>query len=222
MVLDSGAIADKLTSNPFGNIPSIDMSSLGPKLFWIIIGGTLIFILVKLMTHRLSVVVWERVKNGYVKVGGRFATAKDKTNGITYLRPMFGGRWLPFFPMKYFHKVNGAAFIGTQRQLNLIKLNEFSFAVIQPVMHNTDKARLIPQDTNAWFFIDEKRKFLAKQRTGQILYWLGLIAPSVIILAAVAFLIFAVYTAGNVEQAQIDEIKRIGDAILAKLTKPSA
>jgi hypothetical protein len=51
---------------------------------------------------------------------------------------------------------------------------------------------------------------------------LGLIAPSVIILAAVAFLIFAVYTAGNVEQAQIDEIKRIGDAILAKLTKPSA
>lgn len=141
-------------------------------------------VIYKLMTHRIKVEKLVLVRGGYVYRSGRYRLVHNKESRRPSLQPMWGKNKLPPFDSQYLQKIAGIPFVGAQRCLTLVFLNEYS-----PVVCDTD-GRLHYVDVKRWHFDTQKALYLAKRKRGNIAYFIGIYAPLMIILGAIVFWAF--------------------------------
>lgn len=182
-----------------------------PTIFWIIILSLFFFIVIKFMTHRIFVEKLEKVKGGFISKAGRYTIARDKKTELTYLKPMWGSEKLPYYPHKYYQKINGAPFFGIKRELSLIKKSNIGYEVLLPPNQN-DKLGIVTYfDTLDWYFIYERQKFLSQHNKAAFWDKVTFIAPLIIILGGMICFTVAVFLQIHKTSVEVEELKAIMD-----------
>jgi len=174
---------------------SNSMAQLKSMLPYALIGiliGVGLFYMLRMRQHRINVELFETIKDGYVISTYRYAIAYDKGIGLEYLRPMFGKERLPPFPTEYFNKVITGNPFGVNREISLVRYNKYSYKVILPAMDERGFVEVYSSPIKRWLFMEEKRKFIAKQKKADFMAWLSIIAPLAVIVGC--FVFFSIIT----------------------------
>jgi len=194
---------------------NFDWSGVLPTIMWMIIIGLVLFIVMKYMQFRRLVEVYEKVHGGYVCRGGRYKISKGRSDGREYLKPMFGGKVIPSFPSDAWQKCNSIPFIGVNRLLRLIKMNEHSYKMLfQPVDVMSKKGIAKYHDTLTWVYLEQLRLFKKTIAQKKFLYWANIIAPSAIIISCIVLLVFSMYAQGSIVLYGKEGIDKATAAIL--------
>lgn len=194
----------KLTEKIYGNFPLI---------IYTIIFAVILILIIRYTQHRKLVIIYEKIKNGYVRTSDRYSDSIDRNNGLEYLRPIFGKNRLPSFPSKFWQKTKGMPIFGVNRILNIIKLNNHTYKPIVP-NYNTGECDIIDYSNLSWVYMNEYKKFITNRKKGDMVYLLSVLAPSAIIIACVAFFIFAMLGQAGIERAAAEKITRATEVII--------
>lgn len=186
----------------------------------IILYGALVIIvmifILKFVTNRRLVKIYEQVHGGYVLRSGRYRLVKDKENKEC-LGAMFGGNKLPGFVFEYWQKVNGIPFFGINRVISIIKLNDYSYKVILPSSSVVEGfADIQTYNSQSWVFFEQKKEYDKKKARGNIWYWIAIGTPSFVCVMIVVLLIAGLYTDGVVIHQSADTMAQ-QTAILQKI-----
>ena len=184
-----------------------------PKLLWIVILSVLVIILIKFMSHRVIVEVYEKTRGGYVVKGGRYAIAYDAKLGLEYLRPMWGKTRLPMFPLEYFQVTRGMPIIGVKREIMLIKQNHYSYKVLYPTNDFDNEGKIIYTDSLAWIYLEHKRKFIEQTNKEEFIQRMFMVVPVVMIIMAIIFWIVMMFLQASITSHEADQITQTLNAI---------
>jgi len=196
-----------------GSLSFISKLGTFDLILWATIIGVCFFVFIRFVTHRKLVNVYQKVKGGYIKTGGRYEITNDKMTNIEYLRPMFGKNRLPNFPAKYWQKIKGIPLLGCYRTINIIKLNSYTYKPVT-IDFKMGKVMVDDYDTNGWVYMDEYTKFVRKRRQADIIYIISFVAPSLIIIGTIAFFILAILGQANIEAQAAERMKEITEAMI--------
>ena len=76
--------------------------------------------------------------------------------------------------------------------VSLVKYNKYSYKVILPAMDERGFVEVYSSPIKRWLFMEEKRKFIAKQKKADFMAWLSIIAPLAVIVGC--FVFFSIIT----------------------------
>lgn len=208
---------------PINLAPKLPQISLTPSLvnqmlIVLIICCILIFI-VKMMRHRILVTIQEKVHGGYVPWSGRYRLMFEPSTNMHYLRPMFSGPRLPAFHSKCFRTVRGAPFIGPRRSLMLIKRNRYSYDVLVPSMDTSESGTVEEYNSIAWVDTEISREFKRKVAYGQMIQFLWILAPMLVIVGVFGLFFIGVYYYSWMVKYAGDRIGQAADTIVNICTK---
>lgn len=165
---------------PSVGVPSVDFTALIqflPTLFWIFAGIILLFMVMRMMSHRILVDFDDKVKNGYVIKSGRYAKVFDKKRRVFMLKPMFGGDVIPDVPTEYMQKTKGMPFIGPKRKLELLRINKHTLVAVTPEDSESNEMKAYDINSQMWTFQYEKEAFLRKLNKKDIFLKLSFLVP---------------------------------------------
>lgn len=184
-------------------------------LIFLLIVVSLVLVLA-LRKHRIRVEFYEQVKGGYVVHSGRFGVYYDKNNKLAYLKKMFGKLTIPSFDYKYYQK-NKGGFLGVNRILTLIKMNEHSYKPMLPTMDYSGSGEVFNVNTLSWLFIKERNIFLDEIKKQKLMEFLSIAAPAVIIIGSFIFFGVTIYMQRSLTQLEAEQIKAAFQAYISSL-----
>lgn len=208
-------------------MPQVKMPVIGSDLIMILavllLAAAILFIIFKLMSHRISVKVLDVVHGGYVSIGSRFRKAYDSELQMTYLKPMFGGFIISNFPNECFQKLKSMPLIGTNRSIYLVKFNRHSFGALIPPTQQ-ERAQIVPiligsvekYDVKGWLRALQMQMVKKYMNRTNWLFIFGIIAPSLIIVMVVAIITIDVFTQSMLLQYWSQKIDVLTQIIKAK------
>lgn len=172
-----------------------------------------LWFLIRFIQHRRLVNIYEIVKGGYVKSGGRYSICNDKTTNIEYLRPIFGNKRLPSFPSKFWQKTFSVPLLGIQRVLNIVKINSYTY---KPILIDYINGTISIKDysTLGFVYMEEYRDFVKKRKRADVAHLLSFIAPSIVIMATLGFLAYAIYTQSGINEIATQRIEQATAALI--------
>lgn len=202
-----------------GWIPKVGMPAISPLSLWgILIGFLIALVLVfmfRISQYRIRVEILEYVNNGFVRKKFRYKKAYDKDNNMTYLSPMQGSMRIANFPNECFIKVRGMPIVGILRSICLIRINQNSFNVFLPAEGRDEYGEIRPYDTRSWLHAEQLRKVNKKIQKQNILYLLGIIAPSAVIIILVFMLLVGIFLPVVFYQHLLNRAEAITNALMA-------
>lgn len=158
-----------------------------PMFFWVLGLSILFLIVFKLTTNRISVERLMPVSDGYVIRSGRYREGIDKETGLRFLQPMFGKERIPILPNHNYQKVDGLPFFGIEKHISLFYPDKYSTSISLPPKDRECIGRYNEFDARRWFFMDQRAKFIKKIKRGEIIRFLSIYAPLMVIVGAIIF-----------------------------------
>jgi len=184
-----------------------------PILVISMIVGLILMMILKIKGHRVLVERLNIVSGGYVITSARYCKKFDKSTKMYFLSPIFGNKRLPDFPPECFQKINGMPFFGIQRQISLIFKNELS-----PVVSLPD-GEAVEKNIKRWYFMEERTKFMKKLKRGDLVYFLSIFTPTIIIFGALLFWAFTMYLQAGIMENLGDRINDLTNSLLKWIEK---
>jgi len=156
---------------------SIDLGNL----MYIMMVAVVLWVLYLFNTHRISVESMHRVNEGFVNKTGRYKKVIDKETSLEYLKPMLGKYWLPKAPEKAFQKVNGQPIMGALRSIVYLFPGSLPCSALLP------DGSLYNFNIRRWLYMKERHKMLKKNKKKEIMVFLNLYLPVMIITGSIIF-----------------------------------
>lgn len=182
-------------------------------IIWALLITVLAVVLIRFASHRHLIKFFEISKDGYVQKSARYSYAIDKKTNIEYLRPMFGKKRKPWFPSEFWQKTKSFPFFGVVRVLNLLKINEYTYMILN---HNIENLEVNTKNytISDWVYLNKYIDFKKKQNKKDMSHIMGIAAPSVVILVSLGFLAFAILAQIKLNSDIADRIQETTQIII--------
>ena len=181
------------------------------NMMYILMVATVLWVMYLFGAHRISVESMYKVNNGFVNRSGRYRKVVDKETSLEYLKPMFGKGWLPLAPQKAFQKVDGQPMFGAIRSVTYLFAGTLPSAALLPDgnLHNFDIRR--------WLYAKERYKMVRKIKKKDIMVFLSLYLPVLIITGSIIFFALLVALEIKLNWALSSKFQEITQLILHKI-----
>jgi hypothetical protein len=213
MPIDTGQIVTGAQSS------IVTIQQLWDEILYGLLIVVFVWLIYKYASCRIIVETHEKVRGGYIIRKGRYGKYKDKSTGLQYLGSMWGGKKLPYFSPKFYYKLYGMPLVGINRQLSIIKINDYSYKVIQPPKDVDAFAEGDYVETMPWVFMNEKTIFLKKFKQSEFWHKLTIYAPLAIIIGAIFFWIYMIYLQNQVIKTETEQLVQTMELLRITITQ---
>lgn len=184
---------------------SMDWAQTINWVLWLLLIALVVGVSIRWATHRRLVRIYERVKDGYVVHTKRYRVSYDKEHKLEYLNPIFGKDRLPNFSSKYWQHTKTTPIFGVNRVLSIIKQNPNTYRVMTPPDDDII-GQLHDESASSWVYFDQFRIFKESLKKDKFIYFLSIAAPLAIIIGAIGFWIFAMFSEGHKLHLEANQI----------------